>query len=91
MIDIYQMKPYFEEQHKNFVMRTFSADINEEELKWHRDIEDRVVIPIGETDWKFQREDSLPVDFGGRIFIQAGEWHRLIKGTGDLIVKIYKL
>ena len=85
------MEPYFEEKHKNFVVRTFSNQVNEEELKWHRDHESRVVIPLSETDWMFQKENSLPTKIEGRIFIEAGEWHRIIKGTGDLIVKIYKL
>lgn len=87
---MYEMKPYFEEKYKNFVVRTFSQDLNESELKWHQDEEDRLVVPVSETDWLFQRENELPQKINSPISIKSGEWHRVIKGTGDLIVKIYK-
>jgi hypothetical protein len=39
------MKPYKETENGNIVRRTFSHDIPESELVWHRDHEDRVVLP----------------------------------------------
>ena len=84
------MKPYSEEKHENFIVRTFSQNLDENELKWHQDKEDRIVIPLNQTNWMFQRENELPEQITSEIKIRANEWHRVIKGDGDLMVKIYK-
>lgn len=80
------MKPYEERGD----IRTFSRDIDPHELKWHRDDEDRVVTPIERNDWLFQRDNQLPEPIEGELRIARGEWHRVIKGTTDLVVKIQK-
>jgi hypothetical protein len=36
-------------------------------------------------------DNRLPQIIKGEIFIPAGEWHRVIKGSGNLTVKINKL
>ena len=82
--------PYEETFGKNYVIRTFSENVDNHELKWHKDLEDRIVIPIKETNWLFQRDNQIQEQITGKIFIKANEWHRVIKGSGDLIVKIYK-
>jgi|LakMenE01Jun11ns_1017448.scaffolds.fasta_scaffold9705606_1 hypothetical protein len=82
--------PYKEEINRKYVVRTFSENIDSEELKWHKDLEDRIVIPLSTTDWMFQRDNGLPEKIVGKIKIKANEWHRVIKGTGELKVKIYK-
>lgn len=73
--------------------RTFSSELAENELKWHFDLEDRIVVCEHETDWLIQMDNKLPVKIEKNIeyFIQEGEYHRIIKGTGDLIVKVLKL
>jgi hypothetical protein len=71
-------------------IRTFSKDVESHELKWHRDEEDRIVTPLGRNDWMFQRDNQLPEPISGEIRIARGEWHRVIKGTTDLVVKIEK-
>lgn len=71
-------------------IRTFSKDLDSEELKWHRDMEDRIVTPLGQNDWLFQRDNELPHSIEGEIRIPKGEWHRVIKGTTDLIVRVQK-
>lgn len=73
------------------VVRTFTQDVDEEELKWHRDAEDRVVKPVGETDWLVQLDNELPRKIQGEIHIPAGVYHRVIKGTGDLTVEVRML
>ena len=75
---------------KGVVLRTFGEDIDPIELKWHRDDEDRTVVAIDKSDWKIQLENRLPVSLEVPIFIERGEWHRLIKGSGELKVKIIK-
>ena len=69
-------------------VRTFSNDVNPDELKWHRDEEDRVVVPLNNNDWMFQRDNSLPEPIDKEIVIRKGEWHRVLKGTTDLVVRI---
>lgn len=75
---------------KNYIIREFSKDIDPTELKWHRDREDRIVEIVGKTDWKIQVENQLPTSLNESVFIPKGEWHRLIKGNGKLVLKIYK-
>lgn len=70
--------------------RRFSRNTDSDELKWHRDYEDRVVTPLGENDWLFQRDNRLPEPIIGEIRIARGEWHRVIKGTTDLVVRVQK-
>jgi hypothetical protein len=60
------------------------------ELKWHWDEEDRTVEVIGNTDWEFQFDNELPFRMTKSFFIPKGAMHRVIKGTGDLQVKIIK-
>lgn len=82
--------PFQELQNKNCVIRTFSKDVNSEELKWHRDREDRIIVPLQETDWMFQRDNCLPEKIKNKIYIKANEWHRVIKGINDLVIRVYK-
>jgi len=82
--------PFFEKKLNNSYIRTFSENLDSDELKWHRDKEDRTVSPIGETDWMFQRENALPEPLNKEIKIKANEWHRVIKGRGDLTVRVIK-
>ena len=85
------MKPYTEKMLSETTrIRKFSSSTPEDQLVWHRDRQDRVVEVVGGEGWMFQRDDSVPVLIGpGSIFeVSANEWHRIIKGSGDLIVKI---
>lgn len=72
------------------IIRTFGEDIDPIELQWHRDDEDRVVVAVDETDWLIQLEDKLPQVLTTPLFIERGQWHRLIKGSRELKVKIVK-
>ena len=75
---------------KDYILREFSKDVDPIELKWHRDKEDRIVEIVGKTDWKVQIENKLPTSLNESVFIPKGEWHRLVKGNGKLVLKIYK-
>jgi hypothetical protein len=86
-----QNKPYSEQLNDGWYERTFKHDVPSGELVWHRDREDRIVEPVGKTDWLFQTENELPMPIKNQIFIPKGSWHRTIKGTGDLKIKIKKL
>ena len=84
-------KPYIDlEVTDEYILRQFSENVDPIELLWHRDDEDRTVEIIGETDWSLQLDNSLPTSLQERIFIPRHQWHRVIKGTGVLTLKIYK-
>jgi len=85
------MKPYKDiEVTYTYIIREFDENIDPIELKWHRDKEDRLVEIIGETNWQIQLENQLPTSINYQIFIPKYEWHRIIKGTGTLKLKIHK-
>jgi hypothetical protein len=84
------MTPYTDlEVTKQYIIREFNENIDPIELLWHRDDEDRTIEIIGETDWSIQLDNSLPTSLNQRIFIPRHMWHRTIKGTGPLRVKIH--
>jgi hypothetical protein len=84
-------KPYRDlEVTDEYIIREFDENIDPIHLLWHRDDEDRTVEILGETDWKLQLDNTLPTSLNESIFIKRHEWHRIIKGTGTLKLKIYK-
>lgn len=74
----------------NTILREFNKETDSEELSWHRDQEDRIISSISESDWMFQLENCIPIRITESIYVPAGTWHRLIKGSGDLTLKIIK-
>lgn len=83
----------FKETHlqDNLYLREFEENVDIDDLEWHRDREDRIVEIIGETDWQLQMDNELPKTMFGKLFIPKEVWHRIIKGNGDLKVRITKL
>lgn len=79
-------RPYTEEGE----IRIFPADTQKKDLVWHRDREDRIIEPLHDTDWKFQFDNEVPIELD-RLFIQKDTYHRLIKGTGSLKLKVIKI
>jgi hypothetical protein len=75
----------------NEFIREFYQDTDSGEFMWHRDHESRIIEPINETDWLIQIDNQLPKKIEGEIFIPMGVYHRLIKGSGDLKIKLNKL
>lgn len=74
----------------NTFIREFSQDTDSGEFMWHRDRENRIIECICETDWGIQLDNQLPIKIEGKINIPMGVYHRLIKGTGDLKIKLTK-
>ena len=84
-------RPFISDEITKFVeIRTFLSSIPDEELKWHWDEEDREIEAIENTDWMFQFDNQLPVEINKKIFIPQGIIHRVIKGSGELKLKITK-
>jgi hypothetical protein len=86
-----KMTPYTDiEVTDKYIIREFNENIDPIELMWHRDDESRTIEILGETNWQLQLENSLPTSLKERIFIERHQWHRVIKGTGTLKLKIHK-
>jgi hypothetical protein len=84
--------PFIQQQiSNNIFIREFKQETDSEEFSWHRDKEDRIIESIGETDWMIQIDNELPKKIEGKIFIPKEVYHRVIKGTGDLKVRLEKL
>lgn len=75
----------------NVFIRKFDSSTPSEEFMWHIDPEDRLIEAISDTDWMLQLEDELPKKIMGEIRIPAHVYHRLIKGEGDLTIKLTKI
>jgi len=86
--------PFIEEHIKeNIFLREFKESIESEKLKWHMDQEDREVKIIESNGWKLQLDNQLPIllEEGKTYFIEKYNFHRVIKGSGNLIVEVKKL
>ena len=86
-----QTKPFTQQEKDGYVMRTFDPLAPDHLYKWHRDAEKRKITPMfNTTDWKFQYDNKIPENLrvGKTLMIEEGEWHRLIKGKDNLILKI---
>lgn len=84
--------PFNDEQiNENTFIRVFSQDIDSHELVWHKDREDRIIQSIEPSSWKFQFDNQLPIDLDRTIFIPKETYHRLIKGDGELKLKLIKI
>lgn len=75
----------------NKVERVFSKNLSDDELQWHIDDEHRIVKVCGTTDWMIQLDNNLPIPITESVYIPKGMYHRLIKGTSDLHIKVLKL
>ena len=75
----------------NTFIRVFDSNTDIGEFHWHRDREDRIIEPLEPTDWKIQLENQLPQSIDSKIYIPMGLWHRVIRGSGDLKIKLIKI
>ena len=75
----------------NFI-RTFPANVDEMDLIWHADKENRIITVLEGNGWKFQFDEELPIEMtnGLNISIFEGRIHRVIKGKGPLKIKLQK-
>ena len=102
-IDIYDIKFLFNKRSlevyrpfdeteisENVKVRTFSNTTNSDEFKWHRDREDRIVEVLESKNWYLQMDNEIPKKLikSKKYYIPEGEYHRVINGDGNLVVKI---
>tara|TARA_R100000900_G_scaffold52349_3_gene41832 strand:+ start:142 stop:492 length:351 start_codon:yes stop_codon:yes gene_type:complete len=86
-----QTKPFTQQETPEHLIRTFDPNAPDHLFKWHRDGEDRKITPIENvTGWLFQFDNELPqiLETGKSLVVEKGEWHRLIKGIDNLVLKI---
>lgn len=83
-------RPYNETKEGSTVLREFTENVNSDELIWHQDRNDRRVTVIECKQWQLQLEKGLPFQLieGNTYDIPANTWHRVIKGIGNLRIKI---
>jgi hypothetical protein len=82
--------PFEQIEKEGKLIRTFSPDVDSEELKWHQDLMDRKVTIIESGGWSFQMDNGLPNKLSNaeQITIPKLVWHRVIKGNQNLVVEI---
>lgn len=79
-----------EQINKNIFIRIFDVNIDPIELMWHRDNENRTIESLNVTDWMIQFDNELPIKIEGIINIKKHQYHRLIKGSNKLTIKLIK-
>jgi len=77
----------------NTRVRRITTESVDGELTWHRDASDRVVTVLEGSGWKVQFDNQIPfrVRPGDTISVQANAWHRVIPGSGDLVMEIREM
>jgi hypothetical protein len=83
--------PFVEESlPDNKRIRTFPDTIWEEDLVWHRDANDRHIHILSGDGWQLQFDNELPfvLEQFCTYYIPRETFHRVIKGTGDLVIEI---
>jgi quercetin dioxygenase-like cupin family protein len=74
-------------------VRVFQLNkVDESDLVWHTDEENRLITVLEGEGWRFQRDNELPIELskGDKLKIPEGQIHRILKGNTDLIIKIKK-
>jgi len=85
--------PFEEEQiSDNIFIRTFSTDVDEMDLIWHTDKENRFIRVLEGNGWQFQYDEELPFEMtdGLGFPVMKGQIHRVIKGLGPLKIELHK-
>ena len=85
--------PFIEEQIDDYnFIRIFPKDVDEMDLIWHADKENRIITVLEGNGWKFQFDEELPIKMrkGKSISILKGRLHRVIKGNGILKINLQK-
>lgn len=87
---VFPFSQFFED---DIIVRTFSSEVDSDELKWHYDLYERYVVCEHDTDWMVQFDNHLPqpIKKGETIHVPPLVYHRVIKGTGNLTVKIKEI
>lgn len=82
--------PYLDKANDEYFVRTFDYSVDENELVWHQDHENRYIQIVEGTNWQLQFDNEVPVilEIGKEYYIPKNTFHRIHKGTGNLVVSI---
>lgn len=72
------------------IERCFCADVDTDELVWHRDRRDREVKILDGADWFIQLDNQMPIELivDKTYSIVRNVYHRLMKGENASDLKI---
>lgn len=85
------VKPYTDRWlNDNTRIRRFDNNVNSEELVWHQDAKTRRIVVLEGIGWKLQLDNQLPVELlpDASYTIPKELHHRLLKGSGELVIEI---
>ena len=84
------VNPYTEVIDGNKFIRTFDNSVDDSELVWHRDKKTRQIKVLESAGWRFQFDNMIPMELNaGDVFCIVKEtYHRVIAGSGKLIIEI---
>lgn len=84
---------YIDEHHPDYIVRTFTSLINCKDIVLDSNKKDNQILAVSGNGWKLQIDDQNPVELSpeNNYFIPKETFHRIIKGNGDLILKIKEL
>ena len=84
------MYPFKQRKINGNLIRKFSKDVSSSKLAWHRDHSDRAVSVVEGIDWLLQIDNNVPVlmEVGIQYYIPKNTYHRVIKGSTDLVLEI---
>ena len=85
------VKPYSDKSlAKGIIRRVFNEAVDVDELVWHQDHNTRKITVIERQGWQLQIDNSLPktLSKGDTFFIEAEQYHRIIKGNTNLVLDI---
>ena len=84
------MFPFKQFEENDKLIRVFEENIDASELIWHQDREDRTIKVIEANGWGYQLDNQLPLPLedGQELFIPKMTYHRVIKGSGPLVVEV---
>ena len=85
------VKPYHDESIiPSKFLRTFQENVDIDDLVWHQDHHDRTITILSGSNWKLQYDNSMPIllELGKKYYIPKNEYHRLIRGNGNLLIQI---
>ena len=76
----------------NHIQRTFAANINADDLVWHRDKQDRLIKVVAGNGWQLQLDNKMPfVLHAGLCYIVPKMlFHRVLKGDDELCIEIFQ-
>ena len=82
--------PFNQKKTNGKLIREFSANVNSEELVWHRDRNNRQIYISKGSGWKLQLENTLPTNLkeGSTYKIPKNTYHRILRGQTSLVVEI---